>query len=394
MSSFLIVSDEFYPYENASTNCLLKVLQQLVALGHDVTVLCCAYDKSIPAEEIYKGCNIRRIHANQNLPFCYSNFPFKQESLYKKLFYFFTMLFGKITKERYYKKTYKTLKQNKKFDYILSILNPPKNHALTYRLISKNDKWIPYNFDPYTFNMDSSTPDSYKKINESIWSAKAYKLICAEGILEENERRNYNSFKNSPKLSLPLPNFNIDRNTYEKGKNTQKTILRYTGVFYSEIRNPDILIKTLQNLDPAKFSVEFYGGCCDYLKQNYIALPKCFELKGCVSVEECHRLVETADILINLCNKCPNQIPSKTFEYIATGKPILNFYYNDTDPSLPYLKRYPSILNLKQGECIQEEKLLHFLELKEETPKDVLEQLYHDITTEEITKRFLDFIEK
>lgn len=391
MSSILIISDEFYPYENASTNCLIKVLQQLVAFGHDVTVLCCAYDKSVPEEEIYKGCKIKRIYSNKHLPYCYINFPFEKEKIYKKFFYFALMLYGTSTKKIKYQKVYKALKTNNNFDYILSVHCPSKNHDLAYKITKKDDKWILYNFDPYVFNYQLLETMWFRKLKEKIWAKKTYRVVCAEGILEENQRKSYDSFSNTPKLSLPLPNFNIDWSNYEK-EHSDKIILRYTGAFYSDIRNPDYLIDLLKDLDSQKFSVEFYGNCCNYLKKNYSQLPKCFDLKGTVKVEECHKLVETADILINLGNGCPNQIPSKTFEYIATGKPILNIYYNEADPSLPYLKRYPVILNLKQGEIADKQEIINFCTSSKAFKKEVLAELYNDISTENLVKRFCDFI--
>ncbi len=393
MSSFLVISDEFYPYENASTNCLLKVLQQLVDFGHDVTVLCCGYDKSIPTEEIYKGCKIKRIYASKYLPYCYNNFPFKQDKIYKRFFYFALMFYARIAKKHGYKKLYNSIKQDQKFAYILSVHCPHKNHEIAYKIVKKEDKWILYNFDPYVFNYHITKNIAFRKLKEKKWAKKTYKVVCAEGILEENDRKNYKSFNKSPKLSLLLPNFNIDWNDYKEPQGN-KTILRYTGAFYNEIRNPDYLISLLKDLDPDKFSVEFYGACCNYLKENYAQLPECFKLKGTVPVEECHKLVETADILINLGNGCPNQIPSKTFEYIATGNPILNIYYIETDPSLPYLNRYPNILNLKQGQNIKPETLKNFLETTEKISKKHIAELYNDITTEEIVEKFCQFIEE
>ena len=393
VSTYLIISDEFYPYENASTNCLLKVLQQLVALGNDVTVLSCAYDKTIPPEEEYKGFKIKRIYSNNKLPYCYINFPFENERTHKKLFNFMLMLYGTVTKKIKYIKQYKNLKKRKTFDYIMSVHCPSKNHDLAYMITKKEDKWILWNLDPFVFNYQLLETMGYRKAKEKIWARKAHRVICAEGIIEENKRKNYKPFKNTPQLSLPLPNFNIDWSKYNKDSSENKIILRYTGAFYKEIRNPDYLIELLRDLEPTEFSVEFYGSCCSYLEQNYSKLPECFELKGTVSVDECHKLVETADILINIGNDCPNQIPSKTFEYIATGKPILNVYYSETDPSLSYLKRYPSILNLKYGQKIDSQTILNFINDSKCTEKKHLADLYSDISTENIVKRFCDFVE-
>lgn len=55
-----------------------------------------------------------------------------------------------------------------------------------------------------------------------------------------------------------------------------------------------------------------------------------------------------ADILINIGNSVPVHLPSKTLEYINTGKPFVNFYKFDECPTLSYTKRYPLCLNLSE----------------------------------------------
>ena len=66
-----------------------------------------------------------------------------------------------------------------------------------------------------------------------------------------------------------------------------------------------------------------------------------------VSSSEATSIRNNADFLINIDNTNMTQVPSKLFEYISTGKPIINFYFNDKSPSLVYLQRYPLCLNIK-----------------------------------------------
>ena len=57
-----------------------------------------------------------------------------------------------------------------------------------------------------------------------------------------------------------------------------------------------------------------------------------------------------ADVLINIGNSVPVHMPSKTLEYINTGKPMVNFYKFADCPTLYYTKRYPLCLNLYEKE--------------------------------------------
>ena len=53
------------------------------------------------------------------------------------------------------------------------------------------------------------------------------------------------------------------------------------------------------------------------------------------------RVYGQADVLVNIGNRAAEFLPSKTFEYIATGKPILHFL-NGTTPT-ETLSKHPLI---------------------------------------------------
>ena len=55
-----------------------------------------------------------------------------------------------------------------------------------------------------------------------------------------------------------------------------------------------------------------------------------------------------ADVLINIGSSVDTMVPSKIFEYMATGKPIISFFRHDTEPSIHYLGHYPLTLLIKE----------------------------------------------
>lgn len=59
-------------------------------------------------------------------------------------------------------------------------------------------------------------------------------------------------------------------------------------------------------------------------------------------------IIHHADLLINIGNKTVNQTPSKIFDYISTGKPIVNFHSLLDDTSKFYLTDYPNKLNVHE----------------------------------------------
>ena len=85
MNNYLIMSDEFYPYENASTNCLSKVIEEMVKNGVNVTVLCTTYNHDDLWSEKKSGYRIERIYMNERQNRLYGNFPFNGEWFGKKI---------------------------------------------------------------------------------------------------------------------------------------------------------------------------------------------------------------------------------------------------------------------------------------------------------------------
>ena len=64
-----------------------------------------------------------------------------------------------------------------------------------------------------------------------------------------------------------------------------------------------------------------------------------FVRPGLLPPEKAAELESGADILLSLGNAFDNQMPSKLFCYLGTGKPLLHLAVTDTDPTLPYLAK-------------------------------------------------------
>jgi hypothetical protein len=110
--------------------------------------------------------------------------------------------------------------------------------------------------------------------------------------------------------------------------------------------------------------------------------------------EDLMQFIADADILINLGNSIPVHLPSKTLEYINTGKPIVNFYKLDDCPTLQYTCRYPLCLNLdekKTDVCAAAEEFISFcLENKGKSLEQAwVQQNFSDSTPSIIAERIM-----
>lgn len=175
--------------------------------------------------------------------------------------------------------------------------------------------------------------------------------------------------------------------------------LLFTGWLYSDIRSPEYFLKIVSQLDE-RFQVTFMGKECEHLKERFsihskaeiITIPQ-------QPYEVALQAMADADILINIGNSVPVHIPSKTLEYINTGKPMVNFYKFDNCPTLYYTKRYPLALNLYERNVEIENAAKRFIQFCEENKGKTVERKhilkeYKDCTAEYIAVKVLEAMEK
>lgn len=175
--------------------------------------------------------------------------------------------------------------------------------------------------------------------------------------------------------------------------------LLYCGWLYSDIRSPKYFLDILSRLDE-RFVVTFMGWECEKLtdrftihtKAEVIALPN-------QPYDVALQAMADADIMINIGNSVPVHMPSKTLEYINTGKPFVNFYKMDDCPTLYYTKRYPLCLNLSEQDADVDATARRFIDFCVENKGKTVERSYierefEDCTPQYIAQKILNALEK
>lgn len=152
-----------------------------------------------------------------------------------------------------------------------------------------------------------------------------------------------------PLLSAPK----VELREARVGYSTAAKKLVYVGTLYPELRSPDYLLRLLEHLirmpEFNNLEMHFYGGCAgsDSLFGNYTTLiGKNVVAHGIVPREQALMAMQEADVLVNIGNQTPVQLPSKLVEYIWAGRPILNIASHESDSAAAYLDGHPALLNL------------------------------------------------
>ena len=125
-------------------------------------------------------------------------------------------------------------------------------------------------------------------------------------------------------------------------------IVVYTGTVDIINRNPKWAVTLLaEAAKKNKFEAHFYSfGNGEQVITAAAKHSNCIHEMGRVTTQVAAKARSEADLLLSLGNKNTSQIPSKLFEYIATGKPIIHLAVSNNDPAISLLASYPYALVL------------------------------------------------
>lgn len=185
----------------------------------------------------------------------------------------------------------------------------------------------------------------------------------------------------------------------KRASNNGPIRLLFCGWMCSQLRSPKYFLDIVSRLNE-RFEVTFMGKECELLQERFpiktkaklITLPN-------QPYDVALQAMADADVLINIGNSVPVHMPSKTLEYINTGKPMVNFYKFADCPTLYYTKRYPLALNLFEEEKDMDAAVARFVRFCEETvgktvDHDWIEAEYADCTPQYIVQKIIESLEK
>lgn len=135
----------------------------------------------------------------------------------------------------------------------------------------------------------------------------------------------------------------------------------FCGSLYPTVREPDFALTLFTRLNQPDLTLTMAGGgwqrFASQAQAARNALGDRFVQPGQVPPSRAAELENNADILVSLGNFYDNQMPSKLFVYFGSGKPVLHLAVSESDPTLPYLARYPLALVLHRSEGVTPEVL-------------------------------------
>ena len=415
----LFVIKNYYPYDDGSSNCVKSIAEQLSSSGKEVHILSMKYDFNISDEEIYSNIKIHRMLDKCEIPISDLFINIETSNRIIKITKKIQIIFLKSLRRIEYKfnkntilyyerkittNKIKELNKKYKFDVIISVSQPFFTSVSTFKAVKKNKtKFIIYQLDPYSNNLEfeKKYKNNRLKVETKVFS-RADKIIVTDLIYSENLQGELKSYSNKMRvLKFPLIKEKIKEVADDDIILSDDYInCAFIGCLYQEIRNPYYLLEIFKNMSCKKIRLIIVGSGMEEMLEEYKKVLKDrLEIYKKVSQKAAFNVMLNADILINLGNTVPNQMPSKILDYISTGKPIINLYKIDDCPTLEYTKDYELALNIKEGQKINKE-LINKIEKFCNTNKgkyiefNKIKNKYLECTPKYVSEKFIEIVEK
>lgn len=352
----------FYP-ELSPTGLCAKRFVELLSDAYDIDIICISengksekivYSDSICIHTLSGGC----MNIGQNRGWFVKNIARFWGGIQIK-----TQILGNLKwfSKAVLKKLIEIHRQNE-FDVVFSICSPFAAHcaARDFKKIYSDVRWCGYTVDPYaTQNRIRAFWCSYNRL---ISIEKNILLLMDSILVSEEVYENRKDIIGENDKCGVLP-YVLSEVPVKKNKKTyfDKNNINcvYAGSFYSDLRNPKTMLELFDKIDVSEIKLHLFSKGCEDVVKQYTYKSKNIILHQCVSNNEIFKIYQEADFLVSVGNKTNEFMPSKTYEYIAMCKPIINFYYSSPDR---VLKKYPISLQISNSDkCSNSDCLKSFI---------------------------------
>jgi len=341
------IVEYYYPIRHDATGKICKEICDFLSNNDEITAVSMSDYKTRP----YKDGNVNII-CFQNLSNIFMpQFLFLEKNTYglAKIQFFVRFLFSKIincamtfvfgSKSKtmgFSKFVRRTIIENK-FDAVVFCCG---NYGLLQAINSKINKI--YKNELFLYSLDPFDEEKLKLGNTDLKKiTKDFCFLFLPPAFVFNHPE-FGSLNNVIPVDFPI----IFNSGKENEKKHEKPLLSYFGAFYN-VRDNDKVCSVLNNLHQY-VDVIFYTDTIPLLKKRY---PNIL-FKDFIFGEALQKAEEEADFFINIDNnvKFKDYVPSKTFEYLGWGKPIITFFTNPGSYTLKELSKYDLSLNVSLNE--------------------------------------------
>lgn len=414
MRNILFILGSFLPKPSANGVCINEICVSLIKEGYKPVCLV-SNNANLLAYEQIDGIEIYRVKGRLITRFLEKYSTKSNQNKFAKIILSFIKILNKIKNllfittwplisPMYTRRLYsnaKKLQNLYNFDYVVSVYTPIDSLIVGKYLKKKhrNINAIAYFLDPLSAGFGPKyLSQEWTEKRGWKWEKRLFpffnRIIFMDSHKNFYQKERYRIFEEKIIfLDIPLFKMNISEHSFFNDNN--KIYVCYVGSIKRQIRNPSYLIDIFSKNKYENIELHIFGpvDCPDLFIKNDSEKTNIF-LHGHVNRELVPSILFGSSILINFGNLIETLVPSKIFEYIGAGKPIISFYKNDNDSSIPYLKKYPLALLIKENyDIIDYNSKLILKFINENSKKTVSFDEIYDIYEKNTTLSFIKLLE-
>lgn len=384
---YLIITYFYAPNISARAFRWSALAERWAAQGHHVDVVC-GWEPGLAHEETLRGCRVYRVNSmlteklrgslksadsrgkvqlsGENRPLSYQWLKGKVAAAARWVYHHVYKNLhwpdgGALWRSPALRKAL-ALAENTPYDTLITVSPHFSGHLVGLALHRRfpNLLWLVDIGDPFSF-LDVEPPNNrllYAALNRHT-ERNVFRHADVISVTTQLTRESYvNIFAESvSKIHVIPPLLSLPEITHVEGESLfprdNKIRLVFAGILYVNIRPPDFLLRLfaalLQTSLAERLELHFFGDTRQahtrFQAFGGLLNQKIF-LHGMVNREQVAQAMSEANVLVNIGNKTPYQLPSKVVEYAYTGKPILNLAQIKNDSSEDFFKEYPAALCL------------------------------------------------
>ena len=362
----LFLVDFYYPVSSANAICIKHLQESLLSQNISSDVICYGSKDGFLINNEFGS-----VYCVKNSLSLTRDFGKKPISFFEKIHNGIIWPLKSIGVIKSYQKTINNLKKSNNYYGIVCSMRP-----IEAALSCLKTDFVLYELDSITNNSDNlfgikkyliHRPNNIERIiykkagliihmrfHEKYYNNKKYLRYSAKSI-----------FSDIPGL--------IDRKRFGNNcnkRNDNKVLICYTGALDSSIRSPKYSLDLFKKVsERVGLELHFYSrGDCEEIINSKEYSNFTFN-EGYVSSEKISSVINNSDFLLNIGNHFSGQVsslPSKTIEYISTGRPIIHIDGGDNDTAKNYIARCSNSLIISPNDSLDSnvEKVLIFLKKK------------------------------
>lgn len=348
------------PHASANGVCVEKIAQALIAQGHDVSCLAMArYDDPDYSEiEGVKVYRIKNLWHNRVCDWCDLHQSFRYVYVVRQI----ALLTWRIRRliafplwplsaplfARKFCLTAKQICIKDRIDCVVGVYEPIESMFTLLNLSKKNIgiKTVMYMCDSLSGGVCTRIfPRKFTRYRGRYYEQQVVTavnlVLCLPFAKKSLIRSKVIDTDKVKEVDIPYITMHSNRRNVLTCHNRLQFV--YAGNLSFLLRNPSYAIDAIRRIT-IEGELVFYGhvDTMSYFNSSktqskYVNI----QYGSVITYEKCREKLLCADILINISNRNTIQVPSKIFEYMSLGKPIITFFSDYNDASLIYLKKYP-----------------------------------------------------